>query len=35
MLVDETLAGLFARRDSNFDASDEEILEAHLATQAH
>jgi hypothetical protein len=27
MLVDETLA--------NFDASDEEILEAHLATQAH
>ena len=35
MLVDENLAGLFARRDSNFDASDEEILEAHLATQAH
>lgn len=34
MLVDDTLVGLFARRDSNFDASDEEIVEAHLATQA-
>jgi len=33
MLVDESLGGIFSRRDQNFDATDDEILEAHKTTQ--
>jgi hypothetical protein len=33
MLVDDSLAGFFCRRDSKFDATDDEILDAHLASQ--
>lgn len=35
MLVDESLRGMFSRRDTNFDASDEEILEVHEDTVCH
>jgi hypothetical protein len=35
MLVDESLGGIFSRRDQNFDATDDEILEAHKATACH
>lgn len=30
MLVDSKLQGIFSRRDTNFDATDDEILEAHM-----
>jgi len=29
MLVDDKLRGIFVRKDANFDATDDEILDAH------
>jgi hypothetical protein len=35
MLVDDRLQGIFSRRDTKFDATDEEILEVHTDTLCH
>ena len=35
MLVDERLRGMFSRRDTNFDATDDEILQVHEDTVCH